>query len=192
MQGPSVSNRIIEINTIPANFNHTLSSLTNRICKASNQCTCFDHNICYEYYKIKSSVCNIDLTLGCTGDPPLMQISLVPISLLQISFLSKIQNLTSEKTGKKIIFLSCKKICQNTIFGSSGFSFQFLISKFQGSGFSFPFLISKIQGSGFSFPFLISKFQGSGFSFQFLKNYHDLTIFYSDFEFFSGMLLPQK
>ena len=60
------------------------------------------------------------------------------------------------------------------------------------NGFSFQFLISKHQGSGFSFQFFISKFQGSGFSFQFLKNYHDLTIFYSDFEFFSGMLLPQK
>ena len=71
-----------------------------------------------------------------------------------------------------------QKTCQNTIFGSSGFSFQFLISKHQGSGFSFHFFISKLQGSGFSF--------------QFLKNYHDLTIFYSDFEFFSGMLLPQK
>ena len=56
-----------------------------------------------------------------------------------------------------------QKTCQNTIFGSSGFSFQFLISKH--------------QGSGFSFQFLISKFQGSGFSFQFLKNYHNLTIF---------------
>ena len=71
-----------------------------------------------------------------------------------------------------------QKTCQNTIFGSSGFFFQFLISKH--------------QGSGFSFQFFVSKFQGSGFSFQFLKNYHDLTIFYSDFEFFSGMLLPQK
>ena len=84
-----------------------------------------------------------------------------------------------------------QRTCQNTIFGSSGFSFQFLISKHQGSGFSFQFLISKLQGSGFSFHFLISKIQGSGFSFQFLKNYHDLTIFYSDFEFCSGMLLPQ-
>ena len=35
-----------------------------------------------------------------------------------------------------------EKFCQNTIFGSSGFSFQFLISKFQGSGFSFKFLNS--------------------------------------------------
>ena len=85
-------------------------------------------------------------------------------TVVQSSFLSKIQNLTSEKTGKKILLLSWKKTCQNTIFGSSGFSFQFFISKFQGSGFSF----------------------------QFLKNYHNLTIFYSDFEFFSGMLLPQK
>ena len=56
-----------------------------------------------------------------------------------------------------------QKFCQNTIFGSSRISFQFLISK--------------IQGSGFSFHFLNSIFQGSGFSFQFLKNYHDLTIF---------------
>ena len=85
-----------------------------------------------------------------------------------------------------------QKICQNTIFGSSRISFHFFNSIFQGSGFSFQFLISKIQGSGFSFQFLISKFQGSGFSFQFLKNYHNLTIFLRDFEFFSGMLLPQK
>ena len=47
-----------------------------------------------------------------------------------------------------------QKFCQNTIFGSSGFSFHFLSSKFQGSGFSFQFLISKFQGSGFSFQFL--------------------------------------
>ena len=42
-----------------------------------------------------------------------------------------------------------QKFCQNTIFGSSGFSFEFLISKIQGSGFSF----------------------------QFLKNYHNLQFF---------------
>jgi hypothetical protein len=29
----------------------------------------------------------------------------------------------------------------------------------------------------------MAKFQGSGFSFQFLKNYHNLTIFQSNFEF---------
>ena len=37
-----------------------------------------------------------------------------------------------------------------------------------------------------------SIFEGSGFSFQFLKNYYNLSIFLSDFEFYSGMLLPQK
>ena len=81
VQGPSVSNKIIEINTMPANFNHTLSSLTNRIYKASNRCTHLDHDIHYKYYKIKGthklSVCNVDLTLGCTGVPHLMGISLV-------------------------------------------------------------------------------------------------------------------
>ena len=60
-------------------------------------------------------------------------------------------------------------MCQNTIFGSSGFSF--------------PFLILKIQGSGFSFQFLNSKFQGSGFSFKFLKLYHNLKVYYSNFIF---------
>ena len=94
--------------------------------------------------------------------------------LKQHTFLSKIQNRISEKTGRKIVLLSYKnsvktqflgvvvfpsifwvqKFCQNTIFGSSGFSFHFLSSKFQGSGFSFQFLISKFQGSGFSFQLL--------------------------------------
>ena len=37
-----------------------------------------------------------------------------------------------------------------------------------------------------------SIFQGSGFSFEFLKYDHNLTNFKSDFEFFSGMLLPRK
>ena len=92
------------------------------------------------------------------------------ISLVQLSFLSKIQNHASEKTGKKILLLCGKKFVKT----------------------QFCSRISKIQGSGFSFQFLISKFQGSGFSFQFLKNYHNLTIFLSDFEFFSGMLLLQK
>ena len=46
-----------------------------------------------------------------------------------------------EKAKKKENYTPfMQKICQNTTFGSSGFSFQFLISKIQGSGFSFQFL----------------------------------------------------
>ena len=62
----------------------------------------------------------------------------------------------------------------------------------KGKGENIPEQISKIQGSSFSFEFLNSIFEGSGFSFKFLIHCHDLTNFKSDFEFFSGMLLPQK
>ena len=69
-----------------------------------------------------------------------------------------------------------QKFCQNTIFGSSRISFHFF--DFKNS--------VKTQLLGvveFPFIFLISKIQCSGFSFQYLKNYHNLTIFQSDFEF---------
>ena len=65
------------------------------------------------------------------------------------SFLTKIQNRISEKTRKKIVFLSCRKIVKTQFLGVVGFPSIFLISKIQGSGFSF----------------------------QFLKNYHNLQFF---------------
>ena len=76
--------------------------------------------------------------------------------------MSKIRNHISEKNGKKIVLLHGM------------------------------YLNSKFQGCGFSIKFLDSKFQGNGFSFEFLKYKRNLTNFYSDFEFCSGMLLPQK
>ena len=49
----------------------------------------------------------------------------------QRSFLSKIQNHISEKTRRKIILLSCKKNCQNTILGVVEFPSIILIQFFK-------------------------------------------------------------
>ena len=65
-----------------------------------------------------------------TGDPRLMQ-----ISLLQISFLSKIQNRISEKTRRKIILLSCKKFVETQFLGVVEFPSILSIQFFKVAGF---------------------------------------------------------
>ena len=50
------------------------------------------------------------------GPRPFVKVN-IALALLEKSFLSKIQNLTSEKTGKKILLLSCKKLVKTQLLG---------------------------------------------------------------------------
>ena len=61
--------------------------------------------------------------------------------LMQTAFQTKIQNCISEKTRKKIVFLSCKKVVKTQFLGVVEFPSIFLIQFFKVVGFPSNFLI---------------------------------------------------